>query len=79
MKTATIGQVVAWSQDVIRRSVDPHLTASARGVVVNLRGDRLARVDWRGTWIEDEDGETVRTVPLQNLVPVLRSGAVFGD
>jgi hypothetical protein len=78
------GQTVAFSQAVIRRSVDQPLTARARGTVVAVRGKPgisgpIVSVDWHGSWIENEDGDTVRHIPAVNLTPVLANGAVFGD
>ncbi len=70
------GQTVAFSQAVIRRSVDQPLTARARGTVVAVRGKPgisgpIVSVDWHGSWIENEDGDTVRHIPAINLNPVL--------
>lgn len=78
------GQAVAFSQSVIRRAADPAMTARARGTVVAVRGrpgigGPIVSVDWHGTWIENEDGDTVRHIPAVNLTPVLANGAIFGD
>ena len=75
MMTFKPGDTVAFSQAVIRRTGHG---ASARGTVVSVHG-RVARVDWRGTWIAHEDDSTVRSMPVANLTRVLASGAVFGD
>jgi adenine/guanine phosphoribosyltransferase-like PRPP-binding protein len=79
-----LGQPVAFSQAVIRRSGDQILTAQARGVVVAVAtrrgmGGPMVSVDWRGTYIPHEDGGTVRHIPGVNLTPILANGAVFGD
>jgi hypothetical protein len=78
------GQTVAFSQAVIRRAEDQIFTARARGTVVAVRGKPgisgpIVSVDWHGSWIENEDGDTVRHIPAINLAPVLANGAVFGD
>ena len=59
------GTVVRFSPDVVKRLEGAG--KSARGIVLSVTG-RVACVDWRGTWIPHEDGGTVRSVPLQNLV-----------
>lgn len=80
MNNVTVGQRVAFSQVVLRRAEDPR-TASARGRIVELHdNNRIAAVDWEGTWFPNEEtGSTVRWMPVKNLTPVLSNGAVFGD
>jgi len=76
MKTAKPGQAVAFAQPVIKRIGSG---AAARGTIVEVIGGKIARVDFHGTWIDHEDGGTIRTVPLANLTPILANGAIFGD
>ena len=59
------GTIVKFAPDVVKRLEGAG--KSARGIVLSVTG-RVARVDFRGTWIPHEDGGTVRSVPLQNLV-----------
>lgn len=78
------GQPVAFSQAVIRRSLDQIFTARARGTVVSVfekpgLSCPIVSVDWHGTWLENEDGDTVRHIPSVNLTTILSNGAVFGD
>jgi hypothetical protein len=82
-KTFTIGDRVAFSQAVIRRTGDK-TTADARGVVVDVKplrglGGPLVSVDFGGTWIAHENGSSIRTVPAVNLTRILSNGAIFGD
>ncbi len=82
-KTFTVGDHVAFSQAVIRRTGDKS-TADARGVVVDVRplrglGGPLVSVDFGGTWIAHENGSNIRTVPAVNLTRILSNGAIFGD
>jgi hypothetical protein len=59
------GTIVRFAPDVVKRLEG--VRKPARGIVLSVTG-RVARVDFRGTWIPHEDGGTVRSVPLQNLV-----------
>lgn len=60
------GDTVKFAPDVVKRANDP-LWKTARGLVVRV--DRsFAVVDFQGTWIPRDDGETIRSVPLANLV-----------
>ena len=74
MSNLNPGDTVAFSRAVIRRAA---LGANARGIVVGVRNN-IARVDWRGTWLPHEDGSTVRSMPVANLVRVI-NGAVMED
>ena len=80
MKTQSFrpGDRVAFAQAVIRRCDDQAFTAAARGTVLSVRGP-IVSVDWHGSWIEHEDGGTVRHLPAANLTRILSNGAVFGD
>lgn len=71
------GDTVAFSQSVLRRCWDRE-AADARGTVVSVR-DRIAEVDFHGTWIAHQNGGTVRTLPAANLRRVMPNGAVFSD
>jgi hypothetical protein len=73
-----LNDTVAWNKATLKRT--GHQYARARGVIVALElGGKIARVDWRGTWLPHEDGGTVRTVPTANLTRVFSNGIVFGD
>lgn len=61
------GTIVRFAPDVVKRLESAG--KPARGIVLSVTG-RVARVDFRGTWIPHEGGGTVRSVPLQNLVKV---------
>jgi hypothetical protein len=39
---------------------------------------RVARVDTHGTY-PNEDGKSIRWIPLANLTPILDNGVIFGD
>ena len=71
----TIGDKVAFSQAVIRRTQDG---SKARGVVVSV-SKNTAAIDFGGTWIEHEDGGTIRYVPLANLTKIQPNGVIFSD
>jgi len=74
-----IGQQVAFSQSVLRRCGGDKTLADMRGVVLDiLSGGKVARVDTRGTY-PNEEGNSVRSIPVANLTVILRNGAVFGD
>lgn len=73
-----VGDRVAFSGSVVRRTMD-RLTADARGVVVlTYSGSPIVGVDFEGSWIDHEDGGTVRHVPVANLRRVV-NGVVFRD
>lgn len=78
MPTPTLkpGDTVVFSQSVLRRCWDRE--ADARGTVVSVR-DRIAEVDFHGTWIAHQDGGTVRTLPAANLSRVMSNGLVLRD
>lgn len=78
MKTAKQNQRVAFTQAVIRRTHDQARTANMRGTILEIVDGRLARVDTHGTY-PNEDGESVRLIPLANLTPILDNGIIFGD
>lgn len=65
------GDTVAFSLPLVRRLNDPKVT-QAIGTVVSVR-DRVAEVDFHGTWIAHQDGGTVRTLPAANLRRVARA------
>jgi len=71
------GQTVAFSQQVIKRAGYSKDLADMRGVVLSVSG-KVARVDTKGTWV-NEEGNSVRSIPCANLTVVLKNGAVFGD
>lgn len=74
----SIGDRVAFSGSVVRRAMDK-LTADARGVVVlTYSGSPVVGVDFEGSWIDHEDGGTVRHVPVANLRRVV-DGVVLLD
>lgn len=77
MKTAKQNQRVAFTQAVIRRTHDQARTANMRGTILEVDG-RVARVDTHGTY-PNEDGESIRWIPLANLTPILDNGVIFGD
>jgi hypothetical protein len=70
----SLGDKVAFHRDVVRRTGGD---GTARGIVVAVNG-LVVSVDFRGTWIEHEDGGTVRHVPAANLTRILNN-AVFID
>lgn len=72
MITLNPGDTVAFSLPLVRRLNDPKVT-QAIGTVLSVR-DRLAEVDFHGTWIAHEDGVTVRTLPAANLRRVAQQG-----
>ncbi len=75
MKTAKPGQKVAFAQSVLKR-MGP---SSMRGTVLALHsGGKVAEVDTGGTW-PNEDGNSIRFIPVANLTPILANGAIFGD
>lgn len=71
----TIGDKVAFSQAVIRRTQDG---SKARGVVTGI-SKTTAAVDFGGTWIEHEDGGTIRYVPIANLTKIQPNGVIFSN
>lgn len=74
-----IGQQVAFKQAVIRRMGYDKVTADMRGTVLSfMSGGKVAEVDTRGTFPNDE-GNSVRFIPVANLTPILPNGAIFGD
>jgi heme A synthase len=75
MAKLTIGDKVAFSQAVIRRTMDG---TRARGTVVSVMGNTAA-VDFAGTWIAHEDGGTVRYVPTANLTKIQPNGVIFSN
>ena len=75
MTKLTIGDKVAFSQAVIRRTMDG---TRARGTVVSVTGNTAA-IDFAGTWIAHEDGGTVRYVPVANLTKVQPNGVIFSN
>ena len=75
MPKLTVGDKVAFSQAVIRRTMDG---TRARGTVVSVTGNTAA-IDFAGTWIAHEDGGTVRHVPIANLTKILANGAIFSN
>lgn len=79
MPTSTLkpGDTVVFSQSLLRRLNDPKVD-QARGTVVSVR-DRIAEVDFHGTWIAHQDGGTVRTLPAANLSRVMSNGLVLRD
>ena len=74
-KILSIGDKVAFSQNVIRRTMDG---SNARGVVVSV-SDKTAAIDFKDTWIKHEDGGTIRHVPIANLTKILANGVIFSD
>ena len=66
------GDIVRFSRFVVRGN---RTTASARGTVLSV-ADQFARVDFHGTWFTHENGSTVRTVPVANLVRASRSNVI---
>jgi len=75
MSKLTIGDKVAFSQAVIRRTMDG---TRARGTVVSVTGNTAA-VDFAGTWVAHEDGGTVRYVPTANLTKIQPNGVIFSN
>ncbi len=76
MKTQfSVGDKVAFSQAVIRRTNDG---MRARGTVVSAGADVVA-VDFAGTWVAHENGETVRHVPAANLTKIQPNGVIFSN
>jgi len=76
MKT---GQQVAFKQSVIRRLGYDKITADMRGVVLSLvSGGKVAEVDTGGTF-PNEEGNSIRFIPVANLTPILPNGAIFGN
>ena len=74
-----VGDKVAFSQSVVRRSPDQRYTAAMRGIVLEVQSNgHVVRVDTMGTW-PNEEGNSVRSIPTANLTHILRNGAVFGD
>lgn len=72
----SIGDKVAFHRDVVRRTGLCKDTADARGVVVDINGP-VVSVDFKGTWVKHENGETVRHVPAANLTRILNNGVVY--
>lgn len=73
------GQRVAFSQAVIKRCGYDKATADMRGVVLSLMSSgKVAQVDTGGT-LPNEQGNSVRCIPVANLTVILHNGAVFGD
>ena len=75
MSKLTVGDKVAFSQAVIRRTMDG---TRARGTVVSVTGNTAA-IDFAGTWIAHEDGGTVRYVPTANLTKIQPNGVIFSN
>lgn len=74
-----IGQQVAFKQAVIRRMGYDKVTADMRGTVLSLMsGGKVAEVDTGNTFPNDE-GNSVRFIPVANLTPILSNGVIFGD
>jgi hypothetical protein len=69
------GDKVAFSQSVIRRMNDG---TRARGTVISAGADVVA-VDFAGTWIQHENGGTVRHVPAANLTKIQPDGVIFSN
>lgn len=78
-KSIKPGQLVAFSQAVLKRCGGDKSIADMRAIVLSLMSNgKVAQVDTRGTY-PNEDGNSVRYIPVANLTVVLRNGAVFGD
>ena len=74
-----IGQHVAFKQSVIRRLGHDKITANMRGQVLSIvSGGKVAEVDTSGTY-PNEEGNSVRFIPVANLTTILPNGAIFGD
>ena len=74
-----IGQHVAFKQTVIRRMSYDKVTADMRGKVLSIvSGGKVAEVDTGGTF-PNEEGNSIRFIPVANLTPILSNGAIFGD
>jgi hypothetical protein len=75
MKTLNVGDKVAFSQSVIKRTNDG---SKARGTVISVTQNVVA-VDFAGTWIAHENGGTVRHVPIANLTKIRPDGVIFSN
>jgi hypothetical protein len=74
-----IGQHVAFKQTVIRRMGYDKVTADMRGKVLSIvSGGKVAEVDTGGTF-PNEEGNSIRFIPVANLATILPNGAIFGD
>jgi hypothetical protein len=74
-----IGQNVAFKRSVIRRLGYDKVTADMRGRVLSLMsGGKVAEVDTGGTF-PNEEGNSVRFIPVANLTTILANGTIFGD
>ena len=60
------GDTVKFAPAVLKRSGNDPLWKRAKGLVVRIER-HYAIVDFQGTWIPQDDGETIRSVPLTNL------------
>lgn len=69
------GDTVAFSKAVIKRLGYCATTAAMRGVVLGLNG-KVARVDTKGSWA-NEEGNPVRFIPVANLVKVSVQACTF--
>lgn len=79
MKTVKVNQRVAYTQAVISRCGYSKHLADMRGTVTDVICDgKLAVVDTHGTYPDDQ-GNSVRCIPVFNLTPILDNGAIFGD
>jgi hypothetical protein len=65
-----IGDKVLFSRAVVKRLNYDKAIGDARGIVVNVSGPVIS-VDFTGTWVQHENGGTVRHVPAANLVKTL--------
>lgn len=55
------------------------VTADMRGKVLSIvSGGKVAEVDTGGTF-PNEEGNSIRFIPVANLTPILSNGAIFGD
>ena len=60
------GDTVKFTPAVLKRSENNPLWKNAKGLVVRIER-HYAIVDFQGTWLPRDDGETIRSVPLMNL------------
>tara|TARA_R110000868_G_scaffold389828_1_gene659179 strand:+ start:1067 stop:1285 length:219 start_codon:yes stop_codon:yes gene_type:complete len=72
MTKFSIGDKVLFSRAVVKRLNYDKAAGDARGVVVDVNGPVIS-VDFRGTWVQHENGGTVRHVPAANLTKTLES------
>jgi hypothetical protein len=60
------GHTVVFKNSIVRMCGNSAEVANRKGVVISVQG-AIAKVEFGKTWI-NEDGRTLRSVPVNNLV-----------